>query len=593
MRFVVAMAAAFLLAAVMGLSGSGAAHAEFVSSSPSPDDVLSRPPTEVRVTVSESVQAGSASIFVSNATGSRFDVGPTSLNVSDLPTFSVELSPLGPAIYTVTWRAISADDGHLTVGSFYFGLTNPDGSLPGPLPGVGTTAETGPVSQVEIAFRFLAFFGLAGALGAIAFAAVIWAPVLSPSGKALPPERSRAFEAGLRALASWGRLGTLLFTAGIVGWWAAAASTQDFSSILVSPFQVSLASRVILGLLLAVSLSVFLSRSRSSIFLSAWRSMLTAASALGIAAVAAGSMGTHASAIVAWRPVGALADAIHVLGASLWVGGLLAFVRVRSWLHSEAVRPYADKLIQRFARFAFLSVGLILLGGVMLSLILVGSWEAFVGTGYGVVILAKASLFVPMIALGAYNRYRLRASLQGPGPASEALGHAEQLPIAPRTGDDRAGGHSVLERNVRVEAVLGGIVLLLAGILATLSPATAPSGAVPPSGIFTREATNGSLLVEFSVFPYPTVLGRYVFDIQVWYAANRTEYIRPQNGTANISLVGGGQSPEAVPFIWSGVNHFFVDTTAMDRPGTWRIDLPLITPNGSVAQFTFYIPLRA
>src|SRR5207249_6387703 len=61
----------------------------------------------------------------------------------------------------------------------------------------------------------------------------------------------------------------------------------------------------------------------------------------------------------------------------------------------------------RFSRMAAYCVGLVLLGGLVLALLLVGSVDALFRFGYGWVVLAKVALFAPMVAFGAYNRYRL------------------------------------------------------------------------------------------------------------------------------------------------------------------------------------------
>ncbi len=574
-------------------ASSAEAHATFVASEPDPNAILSSTPSSVQVTLSEAVQPGSVSIFVSNGTGVRFDTGPTVLNASALPTLSVALRPMGPGIYTVTWRAISADDGHFDAGSFNFAVTNPDGSLPGAFPLSGPTSEGSPVSPLEIALRFFAFFGLASVLGGVAFATLIWIPVLQPPGRALPEESGSAFTDGLRSLLTWSRLGALMFTVAVAGWWTLSAFSADgtgLSGVALSPFIISLSSRIVLGLAVFSTLSVTIARPNALNRPGTARATLGAIGGLAVAALGAGSIGTHATA--ALGAPGGIADAIHVLGASLWVGGLLAFVRVRPWLRSDPVIPHAENLLRRFSRLAFLSVGAVLGAGIVLGVFLVGSWEALIGTGYGSTVLAKVLLFAPMAALGAYNRYLLvprpeKAERAVPLDEGEVL---RNLPTRPASASSQIP-LSAFERNVRAEAGLGAVILIVAGLLGALPPASSPSSAGPTVGIFTRQAVNGSLLVELSVFPFPTVPGRYVFDIQVWYETNHTGFIGQKNGTLNLTLLGTG-TIVAVPFIWSGANHYFADTSVMDQTGTWQIDLPLASPGGSLAHFTFYVQLH-
>src|SRR2546426_663614 len=96
-------------------------------------------------------------------------------------------------------------------------------------------------------------------------------------------------------------------------------------------------------------------------------------------------------------------------------------------------------------------VGLVLLGGLLLAILLVGSVDALFRFGYGWVVLAKVALFAPMVAFGAYNRYRL-------------------IPRASETGEPTAAFRQ-LTRNVRNESALGVTVLVLAALLASLTPA--------------------------------------------------------------------------------------------------------------------------
>src|SRR5439155_1443016 len=83
----------------------------------------------------------------------------------------------------------------------------------------------------------------------------------------------------------------------------------------------------------------------------------------------------------------------------------------------------------------------VLLGGFILALLLVGSVDALFRFGYGWVVLAKVALFAPMVAFGAYNRYRLVPR------GSEA--------------SEPAAAFRQLTRNVRNETALGATILVL------------------------------------------------------------------------------------------------------------------------------------
>src|SRR2546429_3695247 len=103
-RSVLLLGAALFLVAL--LPGPATAHANYVSSDPLPDAILpcNSTPTSVSVTLSEAIEANSATIDVTNGTGARFDLPPVTLS-SDGRTMSVPLNATGPGIFTEIGRA--------------------------------------------------------------------------------------------------------------------------------------------------------------------------------------------------------------------------------------------------------------------------------------------------------------------------------------------------------------------------------------------------------------------------------------------------------------------------------------------------------
>src|SRR5207245_10371417 len=92
-------------------------------------------------------------------------------------TMSVGVNRTGSGVITVTWTAVSALDGHFTAGSFAWCVQNPDRNGTGCSgAGLGATSSGAPVSPFEVGLRFIAFFGLAAALGASVLGAFTWLP---------------------------------------------------------------------------------------------------------------------------------------------------------------------------------------------------------------------------------------------------------------------------------------------------------------------------------------------------------------------------------------------------------------------------------
>lgn len=564
-----------LLAAVLVILlaiGPAAAHAQYVASSPAACAILPSPPSRVTVTLSEAVQSGTGSIRVVNAAGARFDLPPATLS-PDGRTLSVELAPNEPGIYNVTWTAVSAVDGHFTRNSFSYAVQNSDGSLPGSLPCSGPTTAGAPVSPVEVALRFLGFLGVAVMLGVAVLGNFMWLP----AGRDPDARASRAYGLGFSVLLNVGRIAAFAFAVSMAGLFALATGLEGTSAaqgLLASPYVQSVATRLGLaaGLFLLLSRAFAQSR-RGHPEGSAWT--IQACIVLALFAILAGSVATHAAAAPVFASIGVAADAAHLAGVGLWVGGLAGIVAVRGLLREPEAAPLARIVLGRFSRLAGYAVALVLAGGLTLSLLLVGSWEALVQTSYGWVVLGKVALFSPMLAIGAFNRYRL---------IPETANAATPVKAVER-----------LVENVRFETGLGIAVLVLAGLLTSMTPAaSAVEGPLQP---FALEATVDDLLLHLGVQPYPTTPGEYTFTILLFNATTGSPYDAVQHGTTgNVTfvLVGGILAPRTETL--SGPhppNHFLVTTSALSEPGIWRIDVVFARTDGPEVRATFHVTIAA
>ncbi len=104
-------------------------------------------------------------------------------------------------------------------------------------------------------------------------------------------------------------------------------------------------------------------------------------------------------------------DAIHLLAAGLWLGGLLPLVVLLNRCHrNPGAGAYASARIAmgRFSMLALVSVALLIGSGAYNAWILVGGFAPLFGTAYGKLLLLKLALLLPLLALGALNLLRLK-----------------------------------------------------------------------------------------------------------------------------------------------------------------------------------------
>ena len=126
---------------------------------------------------------------------------------------------------------------------------------------------------------------------------------------------------------------------------------------------------------------------------------------LGLAAFAVIILGaavatSHSVARMTDRAPMALADALHQLGAAIWIGGIPYFVIALARTHDGIAWRRIGK---RFSLMSMASVAVLTLAGLALAYVFVGSWRGLYGTSYGVMVLGKVSLLAGLLWLGFMN----------------------------------------------------------------------------------------------------------------------------------------------------------------------------------------------
>ena len=104
----------------------------------------------------------------------------------------------------------------------------------------------------------------------------------------------------------------------------------------------------------------------------------------------------------------------HIIGGSLWVGGLMALAllaRERRSLSADAGDVWA-RMWERFGVLALVSVGMVLISGIWLTWQEVGALEQFVTTVFGRFLALKIVLVIALMAAGAYNQLVLMPKIR-------------------------------------------------------------------------------------------------------------------------------------------------------------------------------------
>ncbi|HEY7061660.1 MAG TPA: FixH family protein [Chloroflexota bacterium] len=553
------VAAALVLGAAVGRV---AAHATFERSEPAPNAILARPPAEVRVWFSEDTEPRFDELRVFEGARHRVDRD----NAAPLPgnsrALSVGVGDLAPGTYTVSWKTVSAVDGHVARGAFPFtvGLDQPP--APAALPG----AEAGGAapSPWAVVSRWLNLLTAVLLVGPFVFLPRVLGAALRAALPDDDPAALAAWEAGRRrglALAVAAAATGLGAAALALVVQAATAADMEPWQALGSPLGALLGTRygaiwaARVGCLVALGgLALRLRQPGVTVDARGWLAGL----ALGAGLLAAQSATSHAAATEPGTLLALGTDWVHLAGAAIWLGGLvqltLALPAALGALPGGGRLAVLAAVLPRFSTWAIASVAAMVVSGLYQAWAEVGDWDTLVGTAYGQTLLVKLALVLPLVALGAVNLLVVSPRV------ARATGAAAKDAAAAPGAPERA-----LRRAVGAEVALGAAVLAVVGLLTSLEPGR---DVVREQGLV-RTLQADDVQVRLRVAPGVAGLntvdvalaqdGRPVLDAQ--RVLLRFTHHEMDMGTFDQTLSPGGDG------------HYRLSTSALSMAGDWTIEV--------------------
>lgn len=122
--------------------------------------------------------------------------------------------------------------------------------------------------------------------------------------------------------------------------------------------------------------------------------------ALAVVLLGAAAANSHSVARMTGQIPMAIADAVHQLGASIWIGGIPYFIVALARTHDGIAWRRVGK---RFSLMSMMSVAGLIVAGLILAWVFVGSWQGLYGTAYGVMVIGKVALLGILLGLGFMN----------------------------------------------------------------------------------------------------------------------------------------------------------------------------------------------
>jgi copper transport protein len=346
--------------AVLSWPVQASANATVVSSVPRPGDNLASAPASVTLQFSETLNRSLSNADVLTPDGHRLLSQPA----RDLEIV-IPVAGNQRGAYTVEWVAVSAVDGHVLRGAFGFGV----GVVPnhsGPL----ERAAPAPAEVAAAALRWLEYLGLLGTVGIMVVRRLAAnAPLIESAQPPMHFAIAAAFAGGLGVIAveAFSAAGSLpgaitYLTGGPPGWVRIGRVAAEGLALLFC----------LRGVRLVAPMAVF------------------AAAALALAGHSAGV-----------RPAaGAIfTDALHVLSAGVWAGGIITLAGLHppgGWSGEQG-----RALLGRFGRVALLAFAITALTGVLRATAELTAISDLWTTSYGLVLSAKAVGVLAMVVLSA------------------------------------------------------------------------------------------------------------------------------------------------------------------------------------------------
>ena len=393
-----ALAVAAAVAAV--LVPSAFAHSVLLGTEPENDVVLQESPGRVELRFNEPVEMSLGGIRVFDSEGERVDADRVSPNNARRVGVDIE-GELERGTYTVAWRAISADSDPIS-GAFVFHVQE-RGVQPG---GISVESLTGTSTTVDVFFTGGRFFDFALLLLSLGGAVVL--AIALPTAPWHVRRRLYGVLAGLATALALVALLNIFFQGAAAGGIGIldAFRWNVFTTVLETRYgEMMLVQAALAATLALTAMALRHSEDRDR------RALTVLTLVLGAGMALTPSFSGHA------RTAGKLAltsDVAHVMAAALWTGGL-GFLVVALVLARDDRWPLATRAVPRFSNTAVVSVAALLIAGVINGYLQVRTWSNLWETRYGLLLLAKVALVVPLLGLGAYNnRYavpRLKAGI--------------------------------------------------------------------------------------------------------------------------------------------------------------------------------------
>ena len=541
------------------------AHALLLSSNPAPNAILATSPAQVELFFSEPVAQGLSSLIVFDQNGLQADQKDMRVDPSNPTRMTVSLPALETGVYTVSWKAVSATDGHQTEGAFTFSVGSGN-NAPAYKPAQQSSSSSLPASALFSKWLLLAALALLG--GKQPFLWLVWKPALKadagelPIAVLTPPSWKRL---------TWIGLGSAL-AAIIIGMLAQAGqATGSELALPWAPAMVTLLATTRLGLIWLARLALALLATWFAMGRpAAWKTWMGFATVLAL--MLSVSLTSHA-ATEAQPLLPVMDDWVHILGMTVWLGGLaylLTGLRAIAQLEALLRTRLTSLSMGRFSSMALASVGAIGVTGLFSASLRVGTLQALLTSIYGHALLFKQIFVAGLLALAGVNLVFI----------------SPRLKRSRLRGEANAGLVRRFGRIVLVEAILGGLLLMAVSLLTYLPPAR-----VNPPPIQALQASARADDLKMNLTITPGQVGQNTFQLRL--SSNGTPVLSVKQALLRFTPRAANIPASEGELIAQGDGTYTAKGTYFSLPGSWQVQAVVrrVDKFDAYANFNFSLSL--
>jgi copper transport protein len=419
-------AALCTLALVPALAALTSLHTALDHAVPDKDARLDAAPTELRLTFTTPVDPRLARVELLRADSTPLALDSLRAGETAATIVAAIVEPPGNGTLTVAWTVIGSD-GHPVRGRYAFVVDAPADVVeppaapvdPQPEPSTEAPPESATSNEVGgsawVSIRWLTLTTILIIIGAVAFRVLVLNTVHARTNLAANDAHD---EAAVRA-ARLGRGAAFFLLLAVPVRALLQARSLDAGQDTGALMSVLIFDTVWgWGLLLqaAASLAALVAFARAVRRPDAgWALATVAALVLAFTPALSG----HAAAVEPLRGVAILSDAVHVLAASAWLGGLLALTvaGVPAALRGGAGKGMVADMVAVFSPLAMAFAGVAAGTGVLTALLHFDGFGQLWTTPYGRTLLVKLGVVLIVLGMGAYNWSKVRPRLAETGPA--------------------------------------------------------------------------------------------------------------------------------------------------------------------------------